>query len=107
MSNLEYDELKLQHYLYDPGTSIDEKILTFKWRTSMTNGFGENYRGGEAVTVCPFCDEHIDSQKEAFNNCSFIQKHIEIHGKYEEIFSEYVPKTVISSITKITNLRKN
>ena len=105
MLNLKYDELKIQDYLLDEKLSINQKLSTLKWRISCED-FGENYRGGRTVVICPLCMSHRDGQRESFTQCEFILKKIEILGQYEEIFNDVIPTKTIKILTKIANIRK-
>ena len=68
--------------------------------------FGENFRGGRSSVSCPFCENHNDNQYDAFYNCDYIQQLIETEGQYEDIFGDTIPKKVIKTLSKITNIRK-
>ena len=62
LASLEYTgELKIQNYLSDQTLSFEEKKLIFMFRTRMTL-FGENFRAGRELTVCPLCRLHVDCQ---------------------------------------------
>ena len=68
--------------------------------------FGENFRGGRESVLCPLCDFHLDSQEEAFYNCSYIQTLIEHNVNYFQLFSDNIPKKLIETIKAIENSRK-
>ena len=73
----------------------------------MAEEFGENFRGGRLSVNCPFCNLHVDSQEQVFNNCTFIQEQIEINGNYMDIFESKVDQSIIKSIARISSFRKS
>ena len=102
---LKYEELKMQAYLLNDQTSIAEKLTLFKWRTSMEQNFGENFRGGRSSVLCPFCLTHSDSQEEGFKSCTLIKDNIHINAQYENLFKEDVEIDLTRTIVKISSLR--
>ena len=106
LGNLKYNGLKMQNYLYDRDTSVEEKITAFKWRTHMADHFGENFRGGRERVTCPHCLSHPDSQELSYTDCIFTKQHSQAGGPYSNIFNETIQPRLIRSICKITNQRK-
>ena len=110
LQRLEYDNLEMQSYLYDANTTIDEKIVCFKWRTSMERTFGENFRGGRDNLVCPHCApnlSHVDSQEESFTRCAFIKKNAHISENYAQIFEKEIQPNFIRKLSRISELRRS
>ena len=105
LRDLSYENLALRKYLVDVKTSFSQKIMTFKWRTRMAEGFGENYRGGSDTVMCPFSLSHPDSQDETYQNCSYIENIIKIDEEFTKLFDEIVPKKLIETITVISKMR--
>ena len=107
LRHLKYSKLQMQTYLYDEQTTIDEKLTLFKWRISMEQSFGENFRGGRGSVLCPICLSHLDSQEEGFNNCKFITDQIRTDCSYKDLYSETIDTSFTRILTKISNIRKN
>ena len=105
LRHITYNELKLQNYLFDRETTVDEKIETFKWRTSMAKHFGENFRGGRQSVLCSLCSQHLDSQEETFNSCESLQETL-VEGNYHDLFLQNIPKKTIKTISRISRMRK-
>ena len=93
MSNLEYEELKIQNYFLREDLKKEQKRTLFKYRTRMAE-YGENFRAGRAQVMCPFCNLHLDSQVLGYK-CPVLITLIRIEGKYEEI---YEANTTIETI---------
>ena len=104
MKNLTYEELKIQKYLTNKNTTVEEKITLFKWRTRMEN-FVENFKGGKSDVVCKICKSHVDSQTESFN-CPEIRKTFCIEADYKDIFSDSPSLNTVKTVDKISKLRK-
>jgi hypothetical protein len=105
LRKLKYKDFKMQSYLEDSETTIEEKITTFKWRTSMEQCFGENFRGSKGTVRCPQCMTHSDSQKESFYNCNFIRNQVELTGNYELIYEDNIKHTLVKTISRISKLK--
>ena len=103
--NINHNELKMQHYLTDPSTSKEQKLLLFKWRTRNHRGFEDNIRGGKVETYCPLCNNHPDSQEDYFLNCPYLRQRIDVEGNYFQLFYEDIPKTLVDTLTKISRVR--
>ena len=104
MKSLNYDKLNCQEYLKDKDTSVEEKLVAFKWRVRMAR-FDENYRAGKEETQCPLCENHKDGQRESFH-CPAITKAIKVEEDYEDIFKAKVSKKMIKTLTKISEIRE-
>ena len=61
LDKLEYVELKTRNYLIAKNLNLDQKRLIFKYRTRMAD-YGENFRAGREMVICPLCKIHLDSQ---------------------------------------------
>ena len=104
MKYLRYNQLKMQDYLLDGDTSVDEKRVAFRWRTFMED-FSDNFRGGKITSPCPLCKSHPDKESLSFQ-CPFIAKSISITGKFDSIFHEHIDMKLIKTICQISDLRK-
>ena len=65
LKKLNYTELKMQDYMKDGNTKIEEAINIFKFRTLMAD-FGDNFKSGAEAVICPLCLDHIDLQSKSF-----------------------------------------
>ena len=52
MKNLSYTQIKMQTYMKSDNISMKEALNLFMFRTRMAE-FGENYRSGMDITLCP------------------------------------------------------
>ena len=86
MKNLIYTELKMQDYLSLNKMNTSEAKSLFKFRLRMAP-FGENFRGGQKVIICPLCNDHPDGQSESFW-CTELKKVVNIEGEYSKIFGK-------------------
>ena len=59
MKNLFYPELKIQDYLLLKKMNTGQARALFKFRVRMAP-FGQNFRGGQSIIYCPFCQNHAD-----------------------------------------------
>ena len=75
MVKLEYNELKVQNYLFDSDIIFEEKRLIFMFRTRMANFWG-NFKGNRPETLCPLCGEHIDCQS-LILQCPIVRQQLE------------------------------
>ena len=108
LKNIKYEELKPQSYLFDQNTTIEEKIICFKWRVSMEKSFGVNFRGGRVNVSCPLClpvISHADTQKESFTVCKYMRERIHINEEYEDIYKSNVKPQLIRKMSVISRLR--
>ena len=85
LSNLTYNELKLQNYLTMPGLSLEVRRNVFLFRTRMLD-FGENFRGSRSEVLCPFgCYLKKDSQFHSFE-CNGRMQKLNVDGEYKDLF---------------------
>ena len=91
MSNIEYEELKIQTYLKsNSNLTNDEKSILFKFRTRMAE-FKNNFRNKYENIQCRLCKSETDDQPHLFycqiliNNCKELAENSLI--EYEDIFS--------------------
>ena len=67
--------------------------------------FGENFRGGNDLVVCPLCSLHFDSQYVCFQ-CPVMKKEIGLDGDMAEVYKTDISKEIIQKISKISEYRK-
>lgn len=103
MENLQYSKLKIQKYLKSENLKLNQILNLFKCRTRMAE-FGENYRAGFDIVLCPLCLEDRDNLSHSFE-CSVIKQEIDIKGDPTKIYDETIPKEVAQTITKILKFR--
>ena len=104
MKNLTYTELKIQDYLLLKKMNTSEAKSLFKFRLRMAP-FGENFRGGQKVVLCPLCKAHPDGQIDSFE-CTELKKVINIKGDYMKIFGPNIPEELVKTIHNIYNFRE-
>ena len=104
MKYLSYSELKMQDYLTDEKTTLEDKKVALKWRIFMED-FGENFRGGRLTTLCPLCKSHADSQNMSFE-CQSVKNTIQVQGCFDQLFEETIDPCLLKTINKISKLRR-
>ena len=104
MANVNYETLEMQSYFTNPTLKEDDKRTIFKYRVRMEK-FGENYRGGLKLIMCPLCSTHPDNQAMSFQ-CPDIRKEIDVKGDISDIYKESIKQVTIKTILKITEYRK-
>ena len=104
MSNLEYDELKMQEYLKDPKINVAEAQNIFRFRTRSAQ-FKENYKSMYNTQTCPLCQSCLDTQKHSFQ-CAEIIENVKINGTYEEIFGQKIKQEVSKTVFEIFKFRE-
>ena len=104
MKHLKYTEIKMQTYMKSNNITMKEALNLFKFRTRMAE-FGENYRAGIDVTLCPLCLEGIDSQDHSFQ-CSKITEKVEIRTDISEVYSNSISQDTAKDIDNIIRTRK-
>ena len=104
MKNLTYTEWKMQDYLSLKKMNTSEAKSLFKFRLRMAP-FGENFRGGQKVIICPLCNDHPDGQSESFG-CRELKKVMDIKGEYLRIFDQNIPEELVKTIHNIYNFRE-
>ena len=80
-----------------------DAIAIFKFRTRMSP-FNDNFKGQGPQKLCPLCENIADSQIHSFE-CSEIISHIEINGRYEDIFKQKIHKDLLKTLKKILEYR--
>ena len=106
MSNLQYEELRLQSYLMDENITVKEAKNVFKYRTRVANfkdNFKNNHDGG---MECPLCLEQPDSQAHSVL-CPVIKANIDVRGDYSEIFTHEISKEISQTLLNITLFRES
>ena len=103
MDDLQYSEIKIQKYLKSKILNLNEIQNIFKCRTRMAE-FGENYRAGFDIVLCPLCLEDRDNLAHSFQ-CRVILQEIDIKGDISKIYSEQISKETAQTITKILKVR--
>ena len=104
LKNIKYTKLKMQDYLKDGKNRLEDTLNIFKFRTHMAD-FGENFKAGADVVICPLCMDHEDSQSQSFK-CQWIRNSIEVAGNMEEVYNGKPSKQTIATINEITKMRK-
>ena len=109
LSNIQYEELKIQDYLLNPKFSSDEKRIITLLRTRMAK-FGENYKAGKTLTICPLCNSHVDSQTMLLKCPKIIaetEKKFGVnHQNYiDELYSEDISETTVKIIKNAMEYR--
>ena len=105
MASLNYGKLEMQEYLKLNNINSSMAKILFKYRTRMAN-YGENFRAGNGLTVCPMCSLHLDSQVMAYNNCPVIKREVTISGNYNDIFKKTIPNEVVKTLYHIELVRE-
>ena len=104
LNDLNYTELKMQEYLTLKTMNVTEAKSMFKFRVRMAP-FGENYKGGQTLVLCPLCKKHPDNQEESFK-CEEIKNVLEVKGCYKEIFGTTFPSELVNTVNRICNYRE-
>ena len=87
MSNIDYKQLQMQNYLTLPNMTVRLAQTVFNYRVRMAN-YGDNFRHGEEIIICPLCGNHSDSQFLGYSECKTISEHITLRGNYSDIFNK-------------------
>ena len=104
IKNLNYTQLKKQDYLLLKNMNVNEARALFKFRVRMSP-FGENFRGGREIKICPFCQNYPDGQEESFY-CLEMKKLMEIKGNYRHIFGWTFPGELVKTVYNIHTFRE-
>ena len=104
MDNLSYNDLSTQQYFVREDISIESKKMIFRWRVNMER-FGENFRGGRDIVLCPLCGQHRDNESLSFS-CAFVKQKMQIRGNFEDLYKPHINNDVINTIHEISQLRK-
>ena len=103
MENLNYSKLKIQDYLKSKTLNLNEILNLFKCRSRMAE-FGENYRAGFDIVLCPLCLDGRDDLAHSFQY-NIIKQEIDIKGDISKIYGKRIPKDTAETITKILKIR--
>ena len=74
----------------------------------MTEGYGENFRGGRGAVLCFRCpaeNRHLNSQEASYEKCEYIKNQVFLNLNFDSMFQEHVDISAIKEITKILNIR--
>ena len=104
LTNLFYAEFKLQEYLLLKNMNACQAKALFKFRVKMAP-FGQNFKGGQEIVLCPFCKMHPDGQEESWS-CSKLNSIMSIQGDYKEIFGQTFSKEVIETVQNLFTFRE-
>ena len=105
MEKLIYTELKPQKYMKTPGITTEQAQNLFRWRVRMSP-FGENFRGGQALVVCPLCHNHLDNQQMALR-CEVMNEEVTIECKIKEIYRDNISLQTSQNLLEVKNTREN
>ena len=105
MDSLNYSRLEMQKYLKLENCDAKGARTLFKYRTRMAL-YGENVRQNDTPVSCPLCDQHLDNQAMAFNNCQVTKLNVQIQGQYTDIFKQTIPKMLVKTLQQIDEFRK-
>ena len=59
--------------------------------------FGQNFKGGQSMIICPFCRNHVDGQEESWG-CKPINRIIDIQCEYKEIFGQKFSENIVKTV---------
>ena len=104
MKNLLYSEFKLQDYLLLKNMNTCQAKALFKFRVRMAP-FGQNFKGGQVMAICPFCENHADGQEESWK-CKAMNEIIDIHSEYQEIFGQTFSDGIIKTVQNLYIFRE-
>ena len=93
----------MQDYLKDRKNRLEDALNIFKYKTHMAD-FGENFKAGADVVICPLCMDHEDSQSKSFE-CQWIRNSIEVVGSMDEVYNGKLSRETIATINNITKIR--
>ena len=86
------------------GITTEQAQNLFRWRVRMSP-FGENFRGGQALVVCPLCHNHLDNQQMALR-CEVMNKEVTIKCKIEEIYRDDISLQTAQNLLEVKNTRE-
>ena len=104
LDKLEYVELKTRNYLIAKNLNLDQKRLIFKYRTR-TADYGENFRAGREMVICPLCQIHLDSQFLCLE-CPVIKKEVKEAHQIEDIYSDQISLKTVEVLQRIEAIRR-
>ena len=102
LSNLQYCDLRIQHYFTKNQFTVNEARLIFSFRTRMAP-FKNNFKSQNEDT-CQLCNSHQDDQNLVFK-CPVIQKEIEPNEEISNIYSNNISIKLVQTLTKILEIR--
>ena len=105
LSNIEYDELKLQQYLKCDKITVRQAHTLIKFRTRMAR-YGGNFKGSNGSQECLMCSKHGDNQEEIYE-CLFNKQNVTLAGNYDDLFKNEVNVEMINSLETLYRLRVN
>ena len=103
LKSLKYSELKVENYLMDEKFRYDEKKTLFQFRTRMAK-FGNNFKSGKILTICPLCKLHFDDQSLCLK-CPKIRKQIECDIDISDLFTENISSKTAKVLSEVVNIR--
>ena len=106
MKCLNYKSLEIQNYLESKELNIESKKTVLRWRLHMEK-FGENFRGGQKLVLCPLCDKHKDTEELSLSSCEVVQRDVKIECDYKDIFKNNINVKTSNTLNQITILRKS
>ena len=105
LDNVSYTDVECQEYFKSDQISSEQKRMIFKFRTRMER-FGENFRGGQNIIMCPLCLLHPDNQDLSLQ-CPEVRKEINhSKGDIKEIYGDKIGRDIFNIVTKVMELRK-
>ena len=104
MKKLFYPQFKIQEYLLLKKMNTSQARALFKFRVRMAP-FGQNFRGGQSIIYCPFCQNHADGQEESWK-CVKMNSLMDIEGDYEEIFGQTFSHKLIKTVQNLYTFRE-
>ena len=105
MDNLSYSKLEIQEYFKLENMSTNGAKTLFQYRTRMAK-YGENFRGPDGPIICPLCGGHLDNQVMGFDNCKVLRDNINMEGRYQDIFTKYIPAKLVNTLLNIDKFRE-
>ena len=67
--------------------------------------FGQNFRGGQSIIYCPFCQNNADGQEESWK-CIKMNSLMDIQGDYKDIFGQTFSQEVIKTVHNLYTFRE-
>ena len=104
LKQLDYTDFEIQEYFKCMKTDTETKKVMFRFRTRMAK-FGENYRAGGPMPLCPLCNIHFDTQALSFK-CPVILCKTSVPGRIEDIYGNSITQDTVELIRKVTEIRR-
>ena len=67
--------------------------------------YGDNYRAGREVVICPLCNMHIDSQF-LCQHCPIIKNQIDSRLQIDDLYTETISSETVRILTRIESIRQ-